>query len=78
MNRQEAKNIRNDIRDEYHFGDRFWLTLERFGRDDWGFELLAATDQLTITDSRDWASVIRMRDPDAMRRVLDCLRIPKK
>lgn len=78
MTRQDAKKIRNDIREEYDFGERFWLTLERFGRDDWGFELLVGTDQLQIADSREWASIIRMRDPDQMRRVIDCLRIPKK
>lgn len=73
MTRQEAKDIVKALRERYDLGMKYYLSLHRFGRDDFGFELLAQGEQLQIGDSHEYHCFFTTRNPERIERLLSII-----
>lgn len=71
--RSEAKDEIRRIQSEIDISERLWLVPERFGKNDFGFELLVSTRTFGIGDTAEWTPVFVTKDPQLMRDLLKIL-----
>lgn len=73
MTRSEAKTIRNDLRDQFDLGMKYYLSICKFGRDDFGLVLSVQSKQLQIADDNEYHYFFTTRDPERMERMLSLI-----
>lgn len=70
MDKQTAKEHRNRLRDTFDLGMKYYLSICKYRKDNYGLELLVQSEQLQIGDSIEFHPVFDTRIPGKMERIL--------